>query len=70
MVVGDGAGDSLTVITNEAGAFFVSVPVSLNEQGGDRTVVVQSPGGVTAIASVKVIEDTTPMVGMPGFGLG
>jgi len=70
IVFGDGASDALTVTTNDEGAFFVAVPVSSTERGGDRTIVVQSPGGATATAPVKVIEETTPMIGMPGFGLG
>ncbi len=70
IVFGDGSGDAVTATTDEQGGFFVAVPVSPNERGGDHTVVVQSPEGVTATAPVTVIEQSTAMVGMPGFGLG
>ncbi len=72
VVFGDGVGDSVTVTTDDNGAFFVAVPVAPNERGGDRTIVVQTPGATaTAVAEVKVIEESTAlMIGMPGFGLG
>lgn len=70
VVFGDGPNSSVTTTTDENGSFEVVVPVSANERGGDRTIVVQSSSGAVASAPVEVIEDDHAFVGMPGFGLG
>ncbi len=70
IVFGDGPNSSITATTDELGNFAVTVPVSPNERGGDRTVVVQSASGAAASAPVEVIEDDQAVVGLPGFGLG
>ena len=70
IVFGDGANSSLTATTDEAGNFSVSVPVSANERGGERTIVVQSTSGAVSSAPVEVVEDDQQQVGLPGFGLG
>lgn len=70
IVFGDGAGESLTTITNAEGGFLVVVPIAANERGGDRTIVVQTPDGTAASTPVDVIEQPNDMIGLPGFGLG
>lgn len=70
IVFGDGPNSSVTTTTDENGDFAVIVPVSPDERGGERTVVVQSASGAAASAPVEVIEDEQVHVGLPGFGLG
>jgi len=70
VVFGDGAGETVTTTTNADGGFFIIVPVASNERGGDRTIVVQTSGGTAASTPVDVIEYSSEMIGMPGFGLG
>lgn len=67
---GQGQPIDVEVITNEDGAFFVSVPVDPNERGGAREIVVQSPDGVAAVIPIEVIPETEQHIGLPGFGLG
>ncbi len=70
IVFGDGSGERVTAVTNADGAFLVEVPVSPDERGGQRTIVVQSPDGTAASTPVDVVEQRTEPIGMPGFGLG
>ncbi len=67
---GQGHPIDVEVITNEDGAFFVSVPVDPNERGGTRDIVVQSPDGVAAVITIEVVAETEQHIGLPGFGLG
>ena len=70
VVFGDGPSQTITAVTDETGSFEIPVPVSPNERGGVRTVVVQTTSGAAASAPVDVIESDQQWVGMPGFGLG
>lgn len=70
VVFGDGPTDSVTVTTDETGSFLALVPVAGNERGGERTLVVQSPGGAVASAGVRVVDGDDLLIGVPGFGLG
>ena len=72
VVFGDAPGDTITVTTDEQGAFAVPVPVGPDERGGSRRIVVQSENGAAASAPIDVIQTPTQQthVGLPGFGLG
>ena len=70
VVFGDGPSGSITTVTDETGSFRVPIPVTTNERGGDRRIVVQSSTGAAASAPVEVIAVDQQLVGMPGFGLG
>jgi len=70
IVFGDGAGETVTTMTNAEGGFLIAVPVASNESGGDRTIVVQTADGTVASTPVDVIEQPNDMIGLPGFGLG
>ena len=70
VVFGDDPGATVTTITDDTGAFEVTVPVDVNERGGDRRVVVQSTSGAAASAPVEVVERNDTYIGLPGFGLG
>lgn len=67
---GQGQPIDVEVVTNQDGAFFVSVPVDPNERGGARNIVVQSPDGVAAVIPINVVAEDEQHVGLPGFGLG
>ena len=60
----------IDTVANEKGDFFVLVPVDINEFGGDRQIVVQSPDGVAAVTQIGVVAETEQHSGLPGFGLG
>ena len=70
IVFGDNAGQTVTTMTNDDGAFIMVVPVASNEHGGDRTIVVQTSDGTVASTPVDIIEQPNDMIGLPGFGLG
>ena len=70
IVFGDASGERVTAVTNADGGFLVEVPVSPDERGGERTIVVQSPDGTAASTPVEVVERHDDPIGMPGFGLG
>ena len=60
----------IDTVANENGDFLVLVPVDINEFGGDRQIVVQSPDGVAAATQIGVVAETEQHSGLPGFGLG
>ena len=70
VVFGDGPSGTVTAVTDSTGSFRVPVPVTADERGGDRRIVVQSTSGAAATAPVEVISVDQQLVGMPGFGLG
>ncbi len=65
-----GDGDEVTVTTNYEGGFMVWVPVDPNASAGPASLTADSPDGPSVSPPVEVVPQSTPMIRMPGFGLG
>jgi hypothetical protein len=70
IVFGDRSDDVVTTSTNAEGGFLLFIPVSPDQPGGARNIVVQSASGAAATSDIEVIADPQQMIGLPGFGLG
>jgi hypothetical protein len=70
ILFGDDPTSRVDTVTTAEGAFVATISTRTSERGGNRTVVAQAADGTTASAPLLVIERSSAMTGVPGFGLG
>jgi hypothetical protein len=70
ILFGDGGGTPVAGRTTTMGDLLTIVPVSIDERGGARTVVVQGDDGSVSTAPLRIVSVGTDVAGLPGFGLG
>ncbi len=70
ILFGDGDGVPVAGRTTTMGDLLTIVPLSIDERGGRRTVVVHGADGSVSSAPVTIVPVDHDVAGMPGFGLG